>query len=224
MPRETPQIRANTRCLGTFFTEMFFTEGGTIMITKVRFFAVTLTLVLVSSVFAMSGAAQDASPQPAATTEVDVQVQPNPTGALSVSITDVVDFAEITYANTERTVSGASLSVTAVDDTGAGAGWNVTIGASNFTSATTASVIPAAGLTLTSGTLANNTQGNAVSPGTVATSVTLSSTQTLMTAAAGQGNGSFTLPLSASLTVPAGTLAGTYTSTLTVTITGNTPG
>ncbi|MEZ2388337.1 WxL domain-containing protein [bacterium RCC_150] len=113
-----------------------------------------------------------------------------------------------------------SLSLNVDDLSGTGVGWHVTeeVSAFVYSGSNDGTNIPAANFAVTPGTVTGN--GGASTTGlTVGSAGTLDSPVTVLSAAAGSGVGNYTQALAASLTVPADSRAGTYTGTLTTTIT-----
>lgn len=153
------------------------------------------------------------------TAPVDVEVVADANAAVTVTLS-AVDFAPVTYSNDDQTASGAVVIVSAEDTRGSAAGWTVTLSGTVFDGANTADTISVENLSLSSSQVTGG-------PGTLPTGSSLASVtgtgQTVLTAGAGAGNGFYNQSLIASLDVEGGTLVDTYTSTLTVTITGTAP-
>ena len=132
----------------------------------------------------------------------------------------------VNYAHVDQTTSG-TLNLTADDSSGTNLGWNVTVVSSNFvyTGAFGGVAIPASDFALTSAADPVRTAGQGISPPNgpmvPATSPvgTLDTSRKVLQANANHGKGTYTQDLSVSLVVPADSVAGTYTGTLTVTIT-----
>jgi WxL domain surface cell wall-binding len=122
--------------------------------------------------------------------------------------------------------NAGTMTLTADDSTGSNLGWNVTILSSAFvySGANSGTDIPAANFSLTSAAAPTRTAGQAVNvaggPKVPAVSPvgTLDSARKTMQALALYGNGTYTQDLGVSLTIPADSAAGTYTGTLTTTI------
>jgi hypothetical protein len=92
------------------------------------------------------------------------------------------------------------------------AGWNITVAASPFGKSGSATTIPATNLTLTSSSSSSGTGISApVSSGS------LNGPLNVFSASPNNGIGTFTQTLDLNLNIPARTLAGTYTSTITIT-------
>jgi len=133
------------------------------------------------------------------------------------------------YQNAAHDVTG-SMTLTADDSTGSGAGWNVTIMSSAFVWVGTANGgtdIPAAGLALTTAAAPTLVAGQAVSvaaatgPQVPPTSPIgrLDTPRKTLVATAAYGAGTYTQALGVTLTIPAMSRVGVYTGTLTTTIT-----
>jgi hypothetical protein len=120
--------------------------------------------------------------------------------------------------------------LTVDDSTGSGAGWNVTIQASDFVWVGTANGgtdIPASAFSLTSASAPTAIAGQAVSvalstgPQVPPTSPigTLDSPRKTLVATAAYGAGTYSQDLGVTLTIPPQSRVGVYTGTLTTTIT-----
>jgi hypothetical protein len=137
-----------------------------------------------------------------------------------------LDLGDVAYAHAAHNHTG-TMTLTADDSTGSGDGWNVTIQTSDFDYSGTANGgtdIPAANFSLTSagtpamtaGQAVNNTHGPMV-PGTSPVG-SLDSARKVVQAEVNYGLGTYTQALGVSLAIPALSRAGTYTGTLTTTI------
>jgi hypothetical protein len=144
--------------------------------------------------------------------------------APAASIADLA-LPGVTYSHVAQTNTG-SMTLTAEDTSGSGAGWNVTVQSSAFTysgvnggssiSASNFSITTAAAPVLVSGQAIDPTGGPKVPP--TNSTGTLEVARKTLQAEAGFGQGTYTQALGVSLTIPAQSRAGTYTATLTVTI------
>ena len=144
-------------------------------------------------------------------------------GALSVATTAAPAFsANLASGDSTPTYT---LPLTAVDTTGTGAGWNLTVTSTQFTTggatphllAANASTLTGATSACASGTCTNPT--NAVTyPVVVPAGATPPTAVKFFNAAANTGLGSFTVTPTVGVFVPATTFAGSYSSTLTVSI------
>jgi hypothetical protein len=123
------------------------------------------------------------------------------------------------------------MTLTADDSSGSNAGWNVTIQSSAFLwtagsgGASTGTDIPAANFALTSAAVPTMTAGQAVNvtatfgPEVGASTGTLDAARKVIQTGPTYGNGTYTQALGVALLIPAHSAAGTYTGTLTTTIT-----
>jgi hypothetical protein len=147
---------------------------------------------------------------------------------LTASVADLT-LTSAPYQNAAHSVSGTMV-LTADDSTGSGAGWNVTIISSAFVWVGTANGgtnIPAANFALTSAAAPTMVAGQVVSvaastgPQVPPTSPfgTLDTARKTLVATAAYGQGTYTQALGVTLTIPAMSRVGTYTGTLTTTIT-----
>ncbi|MEA2536445.1 MAG: hypothetical protein QOF11_679 [Chloroflexota bacterium] len=147
---------------------------------------------------------------------------------LTASVADLT-LPSVAYQNAAHDVTGTMV-LTADDSTGSGAGWNVTIQSSAFVWVGTANGgidIPAVKFALTSAAAPAVTAGQAISlaaatgPQVPPTSPlgTLDTPRKTLAATAAYGAGTYTQALGVTLTIPAMSRVGTYTGTLTTTIT-----
>jgi len=133
----------------------------------------------------------------------------------------------VNYSHSAQSNAG-TMTLTADDSSGTGLGWNVTIQSSSFaySGSNGGSAIPAANFSLTSAAAPTATAGQAVDPlgvggpkvPLVSPVGTLDSARKTVQAAEAFGQGTYTQALDVSLSVPAQSRAGTYTGTLTTTI------
>lgn len=140
----------------------------------------------------------------------------------------------VNYSHSAQTSAG-SMTLSADDSTGTGNGWNVTIQSSAFAyTGTNGGInIAASNFSLTSAAEPVATAGQAVDTDTDGTGTdiangpmvpstspvgTLDAARKTVHANAGYGQGTYTQGLGVSLTIPAQSRAGTYTGTLTTTI------
>jgi WxL domain surface cell wall-binding len=147
---------------------------------------------------------------------------------LTASVADLT-LASVAYQNAAHNVNG-TMTLTADDSTGSGAGWNVTIQASAFGWVGTANGgtdIPASDFALTSAAAPTMIAGQPVDaalstgPQVPPTSPlgTLDTPRKILVATAAYGAGTYSQVLGVSLTIPGQSRVGVYTSTLTTTIT-----
>lgn len=146
-------------------------------------------------------------------------------GTRTASIADLT-LAAITYSHSAQASAGTMV-LTADDSSGSGAGWNVTVQSSDFvySGANSGSDIPAANFSVTSASTATSTAGEPVDvlggpkvPLAFSAPATLDSARKTLQAEVGFGEGTYTQNLGVSLSVPAQSRVGTYTGTMTVTI------
>jgi hypothetical protein len=146
-------------------------------------------------------------------------------GALSVATTAAPTFSA-SLASGDSTPT-YTLPLTAVDTTGTGAGWNLTITSTQFTTGgatphtllTNASNITGVTSACASGSCTNPT--NAITyttPVPVPAGATPPTAVKFFNAAANTGLGSFTVTPTVGVFVPAASFAGSFSSTLTVSI------
>lgn len=141
------------------------------------------------------------------------------TGApLSVS-TQSITFPVTMLTGQVQTVSGTTAGAWVVrDPTGTGAGYRVSLRATNFTNGPHSIAVGNLRLALANADIVT-VDGN-TKPASAMTSLTPLSTsdQTLLSAATDTGMGTYQVTPTFSLTIPADTYAGTYTATVTATI------
>ena len=147
---------------------------------------------------------------------------------LTASVADLT-LPSIAYQNAAHDVTG-TMTLTADDSTGSGAGWNVTIQSSAFVWVGTANGgtdIPAANFAISSAAAPTLIAGQAVSATaatgpqvpTVSPVGSLDSARKTLQATAAYGAGTYSQALGVTLTIPAQSRVGVYTGTLTTTIT-----
>lgn len=147
-------------------------------------------------------------------------------GGLTASVADLV-LPSVGYQNTEHDVTGTMV-VTADDSRGTGAGWSVTVQGSAFiyTGAGGGTDIVAANFALTSAEQPTWIAGQVVSltaangpqiPPEIVYGSLASPIKTIRATAA-YGAGTYSQELGVTLTIPAQSTVGTYTGTLTTTI------
>lgn len=147
---------------------------------------------------------------------------------LTASIDDVT-LTSTAYQNAAHSVTG-TMTLTADDSTGMAAGWNVTIQSSAFVWVGTANGgidIPASRFALTSAAVPTLVAGQVVGvaaatgPQVPPTSPlgSLDTPRKTLSATAAYGSGTYSQALGVTLTIPAMSRVGTYTGTITTTIT-----
>jgi hypothetical protein len=144
-------------------------------------------------------------------------------GSLSESTTATPSFS-VTLDGTDKTAS-YTLPMTLVDARGTGAGWNVTVtstqfstGAGGSTLSTSASSVQSVSSTCVSGSTCTSATNSVTYPLTVPAASTAPTAVKLFNAAANTGLGKFTVTPTVQVSVPANTFAGTYTSTVTLAV------
>jgi hypothetical protein len=146
-------------------------------------------------------------------------------GTRSASIADLT-MGAVTYSHSAQANTGTMV-LTADDSSGSGAGWNVTIQSSAFvySGPNLGTNIPAANFSITSASGATATAGESVDaiggpkvPSTFTTPATLDVARKTLQAELYFGEGTYTQNLGVSLAIPAQSRVGTYTGTMTVTI------
>lgn len=144
-------------------------------------------------------------------------------GTRTASVADLT-LASKAYSHSSQTSTG-TMTLTADDSSGSDAGWNVTIQSSAFAHGGSGASIDASNFALSAADAPAMTAGQAVDgtngPKVPTTSPvgTLDTPRKVVQAEAGYGKGTYTQGLDVTLTIPGQTVAGTYTGTLTTTIT-----
>lgn len=144
-------------------------------------------------------------------------------GSLALTTTATPSFS-VTLNGTDQTPTYTA-ALNASDTTGTGSGWNLTVTSTQFTTggatpstlATGASSITTVSSACASGTCTNPTNAIAY-PVAVPAAATSPTPVKFFDAAANTGLGKFTVTPTVQVSVPANTLAGTYTSTLTLAV------
>jgi hypothetical protein len=157
---------------------------------------------------------------------VDTVTQAVTAGARSASIANLT-LSNVAYSHTAQ-LSAGTMVLTADDSTGSNLGWNVTVLSSAFvySGSNGGANIPAASFSLTAAAQPSVNAGQAVDalgvggPKVPALSPigTLDSARKTVQAAPLFGKGNYSQNLGVSLSIPAQSAAGTYTGTLTTTI------
>ncbi|MEM7331899.1 MAG: WxL domain-containing protein [Chloroflexota bacterium] len=146
-------------------------------------------------------------------------------GSLTMSAVDNPAFPGITLNGSAQTTSD-SIDIDVQDLRGSGAGWHLEVTSTTFTNGTndlptTAMSITGVTTSCDGTTCTDPTNGNSYSI-TVPAGATAPTAVEFFDAATNTGMGDFTITPTFELAVPATTYAGTYTSTITLTI-ANTP-
>lgn len=158
---------------------------------------------------------------PVATSSTDASTYVTP-GTLSMQLTPVSQPTSVTLNGTNQTET-FSLPIVVDDDTGSGAGWDLTLTLTTFTNSghTLATDVAQIGSQPTdscnSGTCTNPTLSSISYP--LVLTADGATTSKFFNATANSGMGNFTITPTFTVTMPANAYAGTYSSTFTVSIT-----
>lgn len=147
----------------------------------------------------------------------DVSVTIN-AGSLTLSSQASASLSSVTLAASTQTATGDLGNVTVEDNRGSGAGWNATATLTDFTCCTPTRTVAVTNATITPGSLTTNAGTADATAGSAHTYTSTTDQATLMTAGSDQGMGSYTVAPSLSLDVPVGSYAGSYTATVTTTV------
>lgn len=142
-------------------------------------------------------------------------------GTLTMNATDNPAFTAVTLNGTDQTTTD-DINIDVNDSTGSGDGWKLQITSTTFASVSNtlsnnATTIQNATSACDAGTCTDPTNGIGY-PLTVPADTTPPTAVSFFNAAAGTGMGDFTVTPSLQLSIPANTYAGTYTSTMTISI------
>lgn len=142
-------------------------------------------------------------------------------GTLSLASSAAPTFS-VTLNGTDQTPS-YTMPMTVTDATGSGAGWNVTVTSTAFTTGTkslanAASTVTAVSSACVAATTCTNPTNSTTYPLTVPAAATPPTAVKLFNSALNSGLGSFTLTPTVQVAIPANTFAGTYTSTITLAV------
>lgn len=146
-------------------------------------------------------------------------------GSLSEVASGTPGFS-VTLNGTDQTATSSAMTLDANDPTGTGAGWNLTITSTQFstggatpkTLATTATTITGVASACKQGTCTLPTNAITYSALTVPAGATAPTAVKFFNAAANSGMGEFTITPTFSISIPANAYAGTYSSTVTLSI------
>jgi len=142
-------------------------------------------------------------------------------GSLTVAATDNPAFSSITLDGTDQTVPD-TIAIDVNDSTGSGSGWKLQVTSTTFTNAGS-KTLPNTAMAITGVssvcdvTCTNPTNGVSYSV-TVPADTAAPAAVSFFNAAVDTGMGDFTVTPTLVLSVPATTYAGTYNSTVTITI------
>jgi WxL domain surface cell wall-binding len=145
----------------------------------------------------------------------------NSTGSLTESGPATTSATPVTLNGVDHTTT-YTLGLTVVDSRGSGAGWNLTITSTTFTTgthslSTTASSIKATPTVVCNTSCTNPTNGITYPVG-VPAGTSAPTPVKFFDAAAGTGTGSFTITPTITISIPANTFTGSYTSTVSVAV------
>lgn len=145
--------------------------------------------------------------------QVNVQVNRDGSGTLTYSL-QARDFNGVNTSYDQNVTSQGTLELTVKDGRFTQEGWTITMSGTTFTSGTSAT-IPISNFSVTpESVVADKGQSN---PMPAAKSLTMSTNpQTALEAPRGSGSGEYKATYRGSVSVPANTPAGTYTTTITV--------
>ncbi|NVM96065.1 WxL domain-containing protein [Arthrobacter wenxiniae] len=154
-------------------------------------------------------------------------------GSLTATVADL-GLAPVVTAHTDQVATG-TMTLSADDSTGTGAGWNVTEQVSDFIYSGPAggTNIPATAFSITSVGAVTSSAGQAIDVAgtdavptgpqsaniTTGVSGSLATAVKVITAGANYGSGTYSQPINVALTIPADSRVGTYTGTLTTSMT-----
>jgi hypothetical protein len=160
-----------------------------------------------------------ATPVATSTTGASTYVTPGP---LSMDLTPVTQPTAITLNGTDQTET-FSLPIVVNDDTGSGAGWDLTLSLTTFTNSGHTLAADVAEVSSQPTATCNSGTCTAASVSGISYPLVLtadgSTTSKFFNAVANTGMGNFTVTTPFSVTIPANAYAGTYSSTFTVSIT-----
>ena len=141
-------------------------------------------------------------------------------GSLSMSTPSIADFASRTLSGFTQTTTASMGTFTVNDSRGNGVGWNVTVQASQFTNGSR--MLPLGSISMPQPSVAKGTPQSTALPTIFAGPYLIDGVSSIKIASAasdGSGQGSYVFtPGPLTLSVPAKTYAGTYTSTVTVSV------
>jgi WxL domain surface cell wall-binding len=137
-------------------------------------------------------------------------------GSLSISAAPI-SITDVTLTGVaQNNIAGTTTPWTAKDPTGTGAGWNLTIAATDFTNAESKTIaVTGFEVTLLDSAILL-VDGNTKPTSSRTTASALGAAQKLVSADVDTGMGTYTLQPTFTLDVPAATYAGEYTSTVTL--------
>jgi hypothetical protein len=176
-----------------------------IMRMRIRTLALPLAVGLVTALAVGAPASADTT----GTTPVTFEVTG---GALNITVpTGTVDLGSVPASGSAQTVSAQLGNVTVTDDRDGTAGWTVTASATDFTGPQTVSVSAPGSSSYVPGPIA--TSGNVIATGSTLSPLYPPGPVVVGTEVSGINTATWNPTIT--VTVPAGTLVGTYSSTVT---------
>lgn len=156
------------------------------------------------------------------------------TGGTKTASVATLALTSVTSTHSLQNSTG-TMTLTVDDSTGTGAGWNVTetVSAFAFTGGTGSTPIAASAFSITSVGTITSSAGQAIAAGgsdlvptgpqsgnvDIGVTGALDTARTVVRAGANYGQGTYSQPINVNLAIPADSRAGTYTGTLTTSIT-----
>jgi hypothetical protein len=144
-------------------------------------------------------------------------------GTLTITTPSVANFGGLTLNGAAQTTTAALGTFTVTDARGSGIGWNVTVQATQFTAGSHTLAMNSISMPAPTVAKADATSGNvptiATGPYLIDNATAVKISSAAVDATTGNGMGSYTYtPGNLTLSVPANAYAGTYTSTVTVSV------
>lgn len=145
---------------------------------------------------------------------VNVTVKGDPLG---FTLPEVSSLADVTLTGYDQTTTGTLGTININDARGIGAGWNLVLHADDFVNTDgSGAFIPATGFAIDGTPTVTTVAGNS---GPTSFSGLLDGPLLILSAGAGSGMGRYQVDPTISLIIPADTIAGTYETTVTATVT-----
>jgi len=143
-------------------------------------------------------------------------------GSLSLSTESTATLSAATVSESGGSATGNTGTITVTDNRGSGAGWSVTATSTDFSCCSGAHTIAVTNLTINPNnstlTAMYGASTDGVSPGSSHTFTSTTDSATIVSASTDHGMGQYTINPAVTLTIPVGVYAGTYTATLTITV------
>lgn len=140
-------------------------------------------------------------------------------GALTLSSQSSTSLTAATLSSTNQSSTGSLGTLTVVDGRETDVGWTLAVSSNNFTCCSPTRTIAVTNLTINPGTfttLAGSSTG--VAAGSSHTFTSTTDQTTVLSASSPNGRGAYSLNPSLILTVPVGSYAGSYSATITETV------